>query len=83
MADAPSLLMLVGAATPPGRLAAAIEVAAEAARTDAAGAAAEILNLSETPIDTCDGRALDSYGDTTRQAVARIAAWPTASAGPR
>jgi hypothetical protein len=55
MADAPSLLMLVGAATPPGRLAAAIAVAAEAARTDDAVAAAEILNLAETPIDTCDG----------------------------
>jgi len=74
MADAPSLLMLVGAATPPGRLAATIAVAAEAARTGDAEAAAEILNLAETPIDICDGRALDSYGETTRQAVRRIAA---------
>jgi FMN reductase len=70
MLDSRSVLMLVGAATPPGRLSAAIAVAAEAARTDGA----EILNLAETPIDICDGRALDSYGETTRQAVTRIAA---------
>ena len=70
MLDSRSVLMLVGAATPPGRLAAAIAVAAEAARTDGA----EILNLAETPIDICDGRAHDSYGETTRQAVTRIAA---------
>jgi FMN reductase len=74
MADASSLLMLVGAATPPGRLAAAIAVAAEVARTGGAEVAAEILNLAETPIDICDGRALDSYGETTRQAVTGIAA---------
>jgi FMN reductase len=74
MADAPSLLMLIGAATPPGRLAAAIAAAAEAARSDNAGVAAETINLAETPIDICDGRALDSYGETTRQAVTRIAA---------
>ena len=74
MADASSLLMLVGAATPPGRLAAAIAVAAEVARTGGAEVVAEILNLAETPIDICDGRALDSYGETTRQAVTRIAA---------
>src|SRR6516162_1440498 len=74
MADASSLLMLVGAATPPGRLAAAIAVAAEVARTGGAKVTAEIINLAETPIDICDGHALDSYGETTRQAVTRIAA---------
>jgi FMN reductase len=73
MADAPILLMLVGAATPPGRLAAAIAVAGEAARTSG-DIAIDILNLAETPIETCDGRPLDSYGAATRQAVARIAA---------
>jgi FMN reductase len=64
--------MIVGAATPPGRLAAAIATAAEAVRTD--GAAAEILNLAQTPIEICDGRALEAYGAATRHAVARIAA---------
>ena len=34
--------------------------------------AVDILNLADTPIDVCDGRALDAYGEATRQAVARI-----------
>jgi FMN reductase len=72
MADAPTLLMVVGAATPPGRLAAAITVAAQAART--VDVAVDILNLAEVPVEICDGRALEAYGEATRQAVARIAA---------
>jgi FMN reductase len=74
MADAPRLLMLVGAATPPGRLAAAIAEAAEAARANGSDVAIDILNLAETPIEICDGRALEAYGEATRQAVARVAA---------
>jgi FMN reductase len=74
MADAPKLLMLVGAATPPGRLAAAIEAAAEEARSQGGDLAVDILNLAETPIETCDGRPLEAYGEPTRRAVARIAA---------
>ena len=73
MAEAPTLLMLVGAATPPGRLAAAIAVAAEAARASG-DVVVGILNLAETPIETCDGRPLEAYGAATRQAVARVAA---------
>jgi FMN reductase len=73
MADAPTLLLLVGAATPPGRLAAAIAVAAEAARSGG-GVAVDILNLAEVLVEICDGRALEAYGEATRQAVARIAA---------
>src|ERR1700676_5099480 len=73
MADTPGLLMLVGAATPPGRLAAAIATAAEAARAHGGDIVADILNLAETPIEICDGRPLDAYGEATRQAVARIA----------
>jgi FMN reductase len=74
MAETPKLLMLVGAATPPGRLAAAIAAAAEAARATDGALAVDILNLAEVPIDICDGRPLDAYGAATRQAVARIAA---------
>src|SRR5271165_2754973 len=73
MTDAAELLMLVGAATPPGRLAAAIAMVADAARTGG-DVAVDILNLAETPIDICDGRTLDRYGETTRRAVGRIAA---------
>jgi FMN reductase len=72
-ADTPGLLILVGAATPPGRLAAAVAAAAEMARTAHADLAVDILNLAETPIDVCDGRPLDAYGQATREAVARIA----------
>jgi FMN reductase len=73
MADHQTLLMIIGAATPPGRLAAAIAMAAEAARADAGDIVPDILSLAETPIEICDGRSLDAYGETTRQAVARIA----------
>ena len=69
MPDAPRLLMIVGAATSPGRLAAAVAFAAESAGTDAA---VDILNLAETPVEICDGRPLDKYDASTRQAVERI-----------
>src|SRR5437763_6694082 len=75
MAEPVKLLMLVGAATPPGRLAAAIAAAAEMAR--AGGTTVDILNLAEVPIEICDGRPLDQYGEPTRHAVARIAAAQT------
>ena len=69
MAEPPRLLMIVGAATPPGRLAAAIAFAAESA----ADIAVETLNLAEEPVEICDGRPLDKYNDSTRRAVERIA----------
>lgn len=68
MAESARLLMIVGAATPPGRLAAAIAFAADTAKD----AAADILNLAETPVEFCDGRALDNYNAATRDAVALI-----------
>lgn len=74
MADAPKLLMLVGAATPPGRLAAAITEAAAIAGGSGSDVAVDILNLADTPIEICDGRPLASYGAATRDAVARITA---------
>jgi FMN reductase len=74
MAEVPRLFMLVGAATPPGRLAAAIAAAAEAVRSNAEDIQVDIMNLAETPIDTCDGRPLDGYGAETRRAVEGIAA---------
>jgi FMN reductase len=72
MAGPIGLMMLVGAATPPGRLAAAIATAAEMAQSG--DVAVDVLNLAETPIDICDGRPLDSYSEATRRVVARIAA---------
>jgi FMN reductase len=72
MAESARLLMLIGAATPPGRLAAAIAVAAEAARAGG-DATVDVLNLADAPVETCDGRPLEHYGAATRDAVARIA----------
>jgi len=74
MTDGADLLMIVGAATPPGRLAAAIAMAAEAARSGGGDVAVDILNLAETPVEICDGRPLEAYGAATQQAVARVAA---------
>lgn len=71
MAERAEILMIVGAATPPGRLAQAIEVVAAAARSGGSPAA-DILNLYDTPIDPCDGRPLEAYGEATRRAVTRI-----------
>ena len=73
MSGNPKLLMIVGAATPPGRLAAAISAAAELAQSTHSDITVEVLNLAETQIETCDGRPLAAYGNATRQAVARIA----------
>jgi len=69
VADGAPLLMIVGAATPPGRLAAAVSFAAGAASAEIA---IEILSLAEEQIEICDGRPLDKYNDSTRRAVERI-----------
>jgi FMN reductase len=74
MAQFTRLLMLIGAATPPGRLAAAIAAAADAVRRGAEDIAVDVMNLAETTIDICDGRPLDGYRADTRQAIDRIAA---------
>jgi FMN reductase len=74
MAEFPSLLMLIGAATPPGRLAAAIAAAAEAVRAVVPDVEVDIMNLADTAIDICDGRPLEGYGIATREAVDRIGA---------
>jgi len=62
------LLLIVGAATPPGRLAAAVAFAAGTAKD----AAVDILSLAEQPVEICDGRPLDKYNEATRDAVARM-----------
>jgi FMN reductase len=73
MDEAPRLLMVIGAATPPGRLAAAIAATAEAVRGNASGIEVDVMNLAEVRIETCDGRPLDKYGAETCRAVDRIA----------
>jgi len=56
MTERARLLMLVGAATPPGRLAVAMACAAEAAHVSGGDVAVDIRNLADTPVDICDGR---------------------------
>src|SRR5437588_11354296 len=56
MADRSGLLILVGAATPPGRLAAALATAAEAARARHSDIALDVLHLAEDPVESCVGR---------------------------
>lgn len=73
MAEPVRLLMIVGAATPPGRLAAAIATAAEIGR-NSPNVAVDVLNLAETPIEICDGRPLDRDNEATQHAVALIEA---------
>jgi FMN reductase len=65
----PGLLMIIGAATPPGRLAAAISFAAGTVED----AEVDILNLAETRVEICDGRPLEKYDGSTRRAIAFIA----------
>jgi FMN reductase len=60
--------MVVGAATPPGRLAAAVSFAAGTVKD----APVDIFNLAETPVEICDGRPLEKYDANTRRAVERI-----------
>lgn len=73
MPDNPSVLMIIGAATPPGRLAASVSFAAELLNTKHPDILVEVLNLADAQIETCDGRPLAAYGDATRRAVAQIA----------
>lgn len=72
MAAPATLLMLVGAATPPGRLAAAIDFAAAAARSADGALTVDILSLADVPVDICDGRPMEKYGATTQDAVKRV-----------
>jgi NAD(P)H-dependent FMN reductase len=73
MSDSPRLLMLIGAATPPGRLASAIAAAAEAVRGVVSDIEVGVMDLAKVPIETCGGRPLDKYAAETRHAVDRIA----------
>ena len=66
--------MIVAAATPPGRLAAAVDAAVELAQRAGGGVGVDVLNLAETPVAICDGRPLDRHDEATQQAVARVAA---------
>ena len=69
----PSLLAVVGAVTPPGRLNAAVKLVADlaAARPSATGT---VLSLADHRVSFADGRPLDRYGDDSARVVGAIAA---------
>jgi FMN reductase len=67
------LAMVVGAATPPGRLNAAMEFLAASLAALRPDVAAEILSLAATKVEICDGRKLEDYDAATQAAVARVA----------
>ncbi|HZT50724.1 MAG TPA: NADPH-dependent FMN reductase, partial [Stellaceae bacterium] len=67
------LVMVVGAATPPGRLNAAVESLAAALAARRPEVATETISLAATRIEICDGRKLEEYDATTQSAVALIA----------
>ncbi|HUZ71887.1 MAG TPA: NADPH-dependent FMN reductase [Stellaceae bacterium] len=68
------LVMVVGAATPPGRLNNAVESLAAALASRRPAVATETVNLAATPVAICDGRKLEDYDAATRQVVATIGA---------
>lgn len=68
-----TLAMVLGAATPPGRLAQAIGWLDEAVKQRHPDAATSLLNLASRRIAICDGRPLEQYDEATREAVAAIA----------
>jgi hypothetical protein len=70
MAEVPRLLMVVGAATPPGRLAAAIAAAAEAVRSHAEDINVDVMNLAEAlSKPATDGRSTDTERKPARQST--------------
>jgi FMN reductase len=68
------LVLVVGAATPPGRLNQAVEHLAAALAARGAAIETEIITLAARRVEICDGRALEDYDAATRATVAAIAA---------
>ncbi|HXQ50647.1 MAG TPA: NADPH-dependent FMN reductase [Stellaceae bacterium] len=68
------LVMIVGAATPPGRLNHAVERLASSLAARRPGIATETISLATARLEMCDGRALEAYDATTCATVAAIAA---------
>jgi FMN reductase len=68
-----TLLAVVGAVTPPGRLNAAIAAAVESA-TAHPGVSASLLSLADHRLSFADGRPLDQLGDDSAAVVGRLAA---------
>jgi len=64
------VVIVIGQATPPGRLANACRALEESIH--AAGGEVEMVDLSSTRLEICDGRGVEQYDAVTRTAVAMI-----------
>jgi FMN reductase len=65
-------VIIVGAATPPGRLNAAMSHVAQSLPVLKPGTMVDVINLAEAQVDICDGRKLEEYGAPTQKAVATV-----------
>jgi len=65
-------MMVVGAATPPGRLNQAVEYLAAALAASRPGIETAIESLYTTPAAICDGRKLEDYDAETRRIVESV-----------
>lgn len=66
------ITIVLGQASPPGRLARAAAALADEVRKARDEASVALIDLSATPLDWCDGRPIDAYGTATRDGVAAI-----------
>jgi FMN reductase len=71
--DVTSLLAVIGAVTPPGRLNAAVTTAVEHASARP-GVSASVLNLADHRVSFADGRPLEKFHDDTAAVVSRLGA---------
>jgi len=67
------LVLIVGAATPPGRLNQAVEHLAASLKHRRPDVETEIVSLSARRLEICDGRPLEQYDEATRATVAAVA----------
>lgn len=71
------LAFVLGAASKPGRLAAAVAALREEISNRHPDLAVDLVDLHTTLLDVCDGRPDDAYDEITRAAVAAICAADT------
>jgi FMN reductase len=63
------IAIVLGQAAPPGRLARATSALADDVRRLRSDMHVDVIDLSATPIELCDGRPLQAYGSATREVV--------------
>jgi FMN reductase len=67
-----ALAIVIGAATPPGRLSRAAAALADAVRAERPDLRVAMVDLAATPVEICDGRPEHAYGEATRAAIRAV-----------